>query len=296
MPQAPEDYGRDEDQVEIALTSLATDDGLTLATREQIEARLNDFYPLRRWWRRLPRRWLLGFTLETLEHWGKVKKEPAVGPDGRKLDAWRLSTVDEYRAHVESIPRKPKTPEQIARDLETERRDTERREVGRRQLGQSYEIVLEQQAKAHYLFVVRERWGVLADNNQTSRDPTVYLYAFSEFGSETDPSGVPRLMAEYREADKVRTIGIHDIQTGGRINQGYGSALLRALFAVAEQLDVERISGGISYVDTVRRRTNREHGPLEFDREHLDRIVAFYRKHGFEVTLPSEPGEWGRVV
>lgn len=103
-------------------------------------------------------------------------------------------------------------------------------------------------------------------------------------------------MAEYTEADNVRGIRIHDIQTGGRINQGYGSALLQGLFAVAEQLGVERIAGGISYVDTVRRRTHREDGPLEFDQEHLERIVAFYRKHGFEVKLPAEPGAWGSVV
>jgi GNAT superfamily N-acetyltransferase len=291
----PEDYPRGEDQVEISLTSLANDDGVPQATREQIEARLYQFYPLRRWWRRMARRWLLTLSLDTLESWGRVKKERALGADGRELFMWRLTTPEEYRAHAQRVLRKAKTPEEIQKDRETEKLDIERRALRRQQLAETHFVILEQPTEHQYVFIVHPRFGLLADDGHDLGDPSIHLYAFSEFGSGTDPSDVPRLMAEFKQLADVTAISIHDIVTGGRINQGYGSALMRALFTIADRFGVDQITGGLSPVDTAKRTTPVDKRPPDFDHEHLSRLIAFYEKHGFEVSPPVGPGEWGRV-
>lgn len=53
------------------------------------------------------------------------------------------------------------------------------------------------------------------------------------------------------------------------VNYGYGSILLGKLIELAVQRNVREISGWISGVD----------------KDHIDRLVHFYEKHGFEIKL-----------
>lgn len=55
----------------------------------------------------------------------------------------------------------------------------------------------------------------------------------------------------------------------GLVNEGYGSLLLNNLIELAKKHNVKKISGWISSVD----------------RDHLDRLVHFYKKNNFKVNL-----------
>ncbi|MEH6888916.1 GNAT family N-acetyltransferase [Bacillus sp. JJ864] len=56
------------------------------------------------------------------------------------------------------------------------------------------------------------------------------------------------------------------------INQSYGSILLGSLIDIAKKMNVDRITGWIS----------------EVDKDHIQRLVHFYKKHGFEVILKED--------
>lgn len=57
------------------------------------------------------------------------------------------------------------------------------------------------------------------------------------------------------------------------VNEGYGSLLLNNLIELAKRHQVKKISGWISSVD----------------KDHLDRLVHFYKKNNFKVDLYNEP-------
>jgi GNAT superfamily N-acetyltransferase len=73
--------------------------------------------------------------------------------------------------------------------------------------------------------------------------------------------------------DLSREIEIQDIV--GTKGKGYGSVLLRELLAYATSRGAPKIRGWLSPVDAA----------------HRDLQLAFYKKHGFAVTLDEEEGE-----
>jgi GNAT superfamily N-acetyltransferase len=64
---------------------------------------------------------------------------------------------------------------------------------------------------------------------------------------------------------------IEDIQSG-YYNNGFGSIAMNHLIRIAKKLKVKKITGKISNTDW----------------DHVERLVGFYKKHGFKVTLNSE--------
>lgn len=82
----------------------------------------------------------------------------------------------------------------------------------------------------------------------------------------------PRLHASFDE--NYTEFKISDININKElVNEGYGSLLLNNLIEMAKRHEVKKISGWISRVDT----------------DHLDRLVHFYKKNNFKVTLYDEP-------
>ena len=78
----------------------------------------------------------------------------------------------------------------------------------------------------------------------------------------------PMLKAFFDET--FQNISLADIDIDKSFaNNGYGSILLSNLVQIANARNVKDITGWISNVD----------------RDHLDRLVHFYKKHGFEVNL-----------
>lgn len=73
--------------------------------------------------------------------------------------------------------------------------------------------------------------------------------------------------------EKYNTIDLADIDIKEPfINQSYGSKLLGSLIDIAKKMNVNSIIGWIS----------------EVDKDHIQRLVHFYEKNGFEVTLKED--------
>ena len=95
---------------------------------------------------------------------------------------------------------------------------------------------------------------------------------------------------------RIQLIGIQ--MRRAEINQGQGSALMQGLFDVADHLAAGTLTGTPSPVATVERVPPTAPGreaTARFDHEHLNRLVAFHTKHGFEVVPPEHPGATGRI-
>ena len=65
-------------------------------------------------------------------------------------------------------------------------------------------------------------------------------------------------------------ISLEDIEMeDSLVNQGFGSILLTTLIDIANKRNINRITGEIARVDI----------------DHIERLVRFYKKHNFEVTM-----------
>ena len=64
------------------------------------------------------------------------------------------------------------------------------------------------------------------------------------------------------------------------VNQGFGSILLTTLIDIANKRNINRITGEIARVDI----------------DHIERLVHFYKKHNFEVTMCSERTDSQKVA
>ncbi|HAN09342.1 MAG TPA: hypothetical protein DCP90_01880 [Clostridiales bacterium] len=72
-------------------------------------------------------------------------------------------------------------------------------------------------------------------------------------------------------ADGIATIT--DIRImGNNINKGYGSILIKEALEIIKKVGYLKVNGEISGVDW----------------DHIDRLKAFYKKHGFEIKLDYE--------
>ena len=81
----------------------------------------------------------------------------------------------------------------------------------------------------------------------------------------------PILKAFFKE--NFTNISLADIEIEEPLaNHGYGSILLSTLIQIAKTKDVNTITGWISNVDS----------------SHLDRLVHFYKKHDFKVSLEEK--------
>lgn len=88
----------------------------------------------------------------------------------------------------------------------------------------------------------------------------------------------PMLKAFFK--NNFTTISLEDIEMADSfINQGLGSMLLNALLDIAKKRNIRRITGEISRVDI----------------GHIERLVHFYEKHNFEVTLCSNPTDGYKI-
>lgn len=81
----------------------------------------------------------------------------------------------------------------------------------------------------------------------------------------------------------IGDINVADVYTGNQfdylrfINKGYGSMLMNELLAFAKENGYNKITGELADIDE----------DNEYDREHRERQIHFYKKFGFEI-LPDE--------
>jgi hypothetical protein len=126
---------------------------------------------------------------------------------------------------------------------------------------------------------------------------TTRCWAPAEFHSATADALAPHTLVALGD-DPHAHPAVHTAPSRIRSARRSLRALMRALFSVAELFGVDRITGGLSPVGTTIRSRRLEGGQErapEFHHEHLSRLNAFYRKHGFEVKLGASPGRWGGV-
>lgn len=133
------------------------------------------------------------------------------------------------------------------------------------------------------LFEIAKKWEVVAID-QTKEEQWVILYKYDDGNQcqimlnecETAYTGQWDfcIQATYTETN---TIHINDIK--GPVNKGYGSVCMSYLQQMAEQKNIQYLTG-----DLVQR-----------DWNHINRLIAFYEKHHFQVSVNAETKS-GRII
>ena len=72
-----------------------------------------------------------------------------------------------------------------------------------------------------------------------------------------------------------------DIDNRGHINQGVGSALIMRFEDICRENGVKEIHGNLA----------------KGDLDHKDRLIHFYKKHGYSIVEENEEGSfWGKIT
>lgn len=116
------------------------------------------------------------------------------------------------------------------------------------------------------LILYRHFYGDIPENAETS-----IIIGIRVITKEGIHHPDPILKAFFNE--EFTNISLADIEIEEPLaNNGYGSILLSTLIQIAKAKEVNSITGWISKVDS----------------DHLDRLVHFYKKHDFKVSLEEK--------